>query len=51
MSTSLTFTIAGGEEAEAFKEKIRAEATAKGLSMSELIVDALADYFRKQNEH
>ena len=47
MSTSITFTVAG-PEAEKLKERIRAEAFQRGLSMSEWIVEAIADYLRKE---
>ena len=49
MSTSLTFTVPGGEEALKFKEMIRKTATAQGISMSELIVEAVAEYLRGKN--
>lgn len=49
MSASMTFTIPGGEEAVKFRELIRKTATAKGVSMSELIVEALAEYLRANN--
>jgi len=50
MSVSVTFTIPGGEEAAKFKEKIREEATKRGQAMSELIVEAIAEFLRKQND-
>ena len=46
MSISLTFTIPGGEDALAFKEKIRELSEAQGISMSEYIVEAIAQYMR-----
>jgi len=49
VSRSLTFTIPGDAEAEAFKKKIRDEALARGISMSEYVVEALAAYMRKKN--
>ncbi len=48
MSASVTFTIAGGDEAEAFKRKIREEALKKGVSVSEYITEAIAEYLRSQ---
>lgn len=53
MSTSITFTIRGQQEAEAFKQRIRDEATKRGLSISEFVVEAIAEYLRneKGNHH
>ena len=48
MSVSLTFTI-GGSQAEALKEKIRAEAMSRGMSMSEFITEAVAEALRKEH--
>jgi len=49
LSVTVSFTIQGANEAFRFKELIRKTATEKGLSMSELIVEAVAEYLRKQN--
>jgi 6,7-dimethyl-8-ribityllumazine synthase len=49
MSVSITFTVAGGKEAAQLKERIRQEATDKGQSMSEWIVDAIAEHLRRQS--
>lgn len=48
MSVPLSVTIAGAQAAE-FKEKVRQEALNRGMSMSELVVEALADYLRKSS--
>ena len=45
MSTSITFTIAG-QEAEKLKSLIREKATQEGMSVSEWIVQACAEYLR-----
>lgn len=47
MSSPLTITIAG-PQAAAFKQKIREEATRRGLSISEMVVEAVAEFFRKE---
>jgi predicted HicB family RNase H-like nuclease len=48
MSTSLTFTISGPESAQ-LKERIRQEATEKGVSISEWITEAIVEYLRKKS--
>ncbi len=45
MSVNLSFTIPG-KEAPEFKKMLRQKATEKGMSMSELIVEAVAEYLR-----
>ena len=46
MSASITFTIPGAEEARKFKERIRKEAMDRGISISEYVVEAIAEYMR-----
>ena len=48
MSTSITFSVAGAQ-ADALKEKIREEATRAGLSMSEWLVEAVAEKLRNHD--
>ena len=48
MSVSVTFTVAG-PDAQKFKDILQSRATADGMSMSEWITQALADYLRRQN--
>lgn len=48
MSASITFTV-GGQDAMKFKEKIRDISTREGMSMSEWIVEAIAEKMRGQN--
>lgn len=50
MSVSVTFTVAGQQAAE-LKERIRKEATAQGISVSEWITNACAEQLRKQNDN
>jgi len=47
MSTSVTFTIAGPDAAK-LKQRIQDEALIQGLSMSEWITNAVAEYLRNQ---
>ena len=49
MSISLTFTIPGSSDALAFKEKIRELSEAQGISMSEYIVEAIAEHMRSHH--
>lgn len=49
MSVSLTFSIPG-PDAQAFKDRIQKEATAQGMSMSEYIVESIAEHLRNQKE-
>ena len=49
MSVSITFTVAG-EAAPQLKERIKEEATKKGMSVSEYIVWALAEHLRRQDQ-
>ena len=46
MSVVMSFTIPGSQDALAFKEKIRALSEAQGISMSEYVVEAIAQYMR-----
>ena len=46
MSVSITFTIPGSQDALAFKERIRELSEAQGISMSEFIVESIAQYMR-----
>lgn len=46
MSVSITFTIPGNDDALAFKKKIREIAESQGVSMSEWIVNAIAERMR-----
>lgn len=48
MSVSVTFTIAGKQALE-FKERMQHEALIRGLSMSEWLVEAAAEYIRKRS--
>lgn len=48
MSVSVTFTVAGAQAA-ALKERIKKEATDRGISVSEWITEACAEYLRSQN--
>lgn len=48
MSVQASFTISGDpKKALQFKERVQTEATARGLSFSELVVEAIAEYLRK----
>ncbi len=49
MSTPLTISIPGKLAAE-FKQRIKEEATAEGISISEWVVDACAEKLRRKNE-
>ena len=49
MSVPLVVTIAGAE-AEKFKERIRQEAFKLGMSVSEYVVMAVAEYIRSHRE-
>ena len=49
MSVSITFTVQGSSDALAFKEKIRELSEAQGISMSEYIVEAIAQYMRNHD--
>ena len=48
MAVPLNLTIAG-PDAAAFKRKIQAEALKRGLSVSEYVVDAIAEAMRREN--
>ena len=49
MSVSLTLSIAGPDAAK-LKQRIAKEATDQGLSISEWVVQAIAEYLRKEKE-
>ena len=49
MSVSLTLSIAGPEAAK-LKNRIYEEATQEGLSISEWMIRAAAEYLRKEKE-
>jgi hypothetical protein len=48
MSSYLTITIAGKESAK-FKKRLEQEARSRGWSLSEMCVEALADYLRQMD--
>lgn len=50
MSVSVTFTVAGAQ-ASALKERIKKEATERGISVSEWITEACAEYLRHQKSN
>ena len=49
MSVTITFTVAGFE-APKLKERIREEAIARGVSVSEWITDAIVEYLRGDHD-
>ena len=49
MSVSVTFTIPGREDAAAFKARLNEEAMKRGMSLSEWLVEVIADHLRNQN--
>ena len=49
MSVSITLTVAG-EAAPQLKERIRQEAMGRGMSISEFIVMAIAEFLRKEKQ-
>lgn len=50
MSIPLNITIPG-KQAQAFKDRIKEEAVRQGISVSEYVVEAIAEYLRNhQNE-
>lgn len=49
MSVSLSFTISGPEAAK-LRERIREEALGRGMSISEFIVMAIAEFLRKEKQ-
>jgi len=49
MSVSITFTIPG-PQAPDFKAKIKEASAGQGMSMSEYIVEAVAEYMRSHHE-
>ena len=49
MSVSITFTIPGSQDALAFKDKIRELSEAQGISVSEYIVEAIAQRMRNHD--
>lgn len=48
MSVAVSFTIPG-EDALKLKKRIQEEALRRGLSMSEWITEAIAEYLRREN--
>lgn len=49
MSVPISFTIPGPDAAK-LKERIREESMRRGISMSEWLVEAIAEYLRSQTK-
>ena len=49
MSISVTFSIPG-KQAPEFKERIRQEARKRGMTISEFVIEALAEFLRNHHE-
>ena len=49
MSIAITFTVPGQAAAEQFKEQLRESAMRRGMSMSELVVEALTKYLKESH--